>query len=64
MAWVLLALGLVFLVEGLVYALAPHIVEDLLEMMRNLPVEVRRLMGGLAIVSGLILVWIAFALGL
>ena len=63
MAWVLLAFGLVLLVEGLVYALAPSIVEELLEMLRSLPVEGRRLMGGLAIVLGLILVWLAFWMG-
>lgn len=64
MAWLLLAVGLVLMVEGLVYVLAPSIVEELLEMLRNLPIEARRMMGGLAVVSGLILVWIAFTLGL
>lgn len=59
----LLALGLVLVVEGLVYALAPRIVEQMLEALRMMPVEARRLMGFLAMVIGLALVWLAKALG-
>lgn len=58
-ATALLALGLVFVVEGLIYALAPSFVEDLLAALRRFPIEHRRLVGFLAIVLGLILVWIA-----
>ena len=60
---VLLALGLVMIVEGLVWVLAPSIVERLLEALRDLPEPVRRQLGALALVSGLILVWIAHRLG-
>lgn len=59
----LLALGLVLIVEGLVYALAPSLVEDLLEALRQMPPEARRLMGLLALVIGVVLVWVAKALG-
>ena len=59
----LLALGLVLIVEGLVYALAPSLVEDMLEALRQMPPEARRLMGLLALVAGLVLVWAAKALG-
>ncbi len=59
----LLALGLVLIVEGLVYALAPSLVEQLLEALRSLPPEARRMMGMLGLVAGLILVWLAKALG-
>ena len=59
----LLALGLVLIVEGLVYALAPSLVEDLLEALRAMPPEARRLVGLLALVIGLALVWIGKALG-
>lgn len=58
-ATVILALGLVLVVEGLVWVLAPSIVERLLEAMRALPEPVRRQFGALALVSGLVLVWIA-----
>ncbi|WP_422175873.1 DUF2065 domain-containing protein [Aestuariivita sp.] len=55
-----LALGLVLIVEGLAYVLAPSLVERLLEMLRLLPEAARRQIGALSIVLGLILVWIAF----
>lgn len=58
-----LAIGLVLIVEGLVYALAPHIVEDLLEALRSLPPEMRRMLGLAAMALGLVLIWIAKTLG-
>jgi len=58
-----LALGLVLIVEGLVYALAPSLVEQMLEALKQMPPEARRLMGLLALVVGLVLVWLAKALG-
>ncbi len=58
-----LALGLVLIVEGLVYALAPSLVEQMLIAIRAMPVEARRMMGLLAVVVGLILLWIGKALG-
>ena len=59
----LLAIGLVLIVEGLVYALAPSLVEDLLEILKTLPQETRRLMGLAALALGLLLVWVAKSLG-
>ena len=53
---VLWGLGAVLLIEGLVYLLAPSIVEDLLEALRSLPLPTRRMIGGLAVVIGLILI--------
>jgi uncharacterized protein len=58
-----LALGLVLVVEGLVYALAPSLVEDMLAALRALTIEQRRLIGLLAIAAGLGLVVAARALG-
>ena len=58
-----LALGLVLIVEGLAYALAPSLVERMLEAMRQVPDIARRQIGGLALVLGLILVWVAHQLG-
>ncbi|MGD9862178.1 MAG: DUF2065 family protein [Pseudodonghicola sp.] len=63
MATVFLALGLVLLVEGLAWVLAPSLVERLLEMLRALPEPARRQIGALGIVTGLILLWIAVRLG-
>ncbi|MEO0668404.1 MAG: DUF2065 domain-containing protein [Pseudomonadota bacterium] len=64
MDWVLLALGLVLMVEGLAYVLAPSLIERVLEMLRSLPENARRQVGALALVSGLICVWLAFFIGL
>ncbi|MEY8801609.1 DUF2065 family protein [Leisingera sp. XS_AS12] len=63
MAFILLALGLVLIAEGLVYALAPSLVERLLEMLRSLSEEQRRNAGLAALALGLVLVWLAFRLG-
>ncbi|NVK13574.1 MAG: DUF2065 domain-containing protein [Rhodobacteraceae bacterium] len=63
MGFILLALGLVLIAEGLVYALAPSLVERLLEMLRALTEEQRRNAGLAALALGLILVWLAFRLG-
>ncbi|SEW22192.1 hypothetical protein SAMN04488515_1683 [Cognatiyoonia koreensis] len=57
--YIILALGLVLIVEGLVYALAPSLVEDLLAALRNLSLEQRRIVGVVALASGVALVWIA-----
>ncbi|MCY4305311.1 MAG: DUF2065 domain-containing protein [Aestuariivita sp.] len=56
----LLAIGLVLILEGLVYVLAPSMIEKMLLMLRNLPENVRRQIGALAVVFGLIFVWLSF----
>jgi uncharacterized protein len=62
-ATIFLALGLVLIVEGLVWVLAPSLVERLLETLRDLPEGARRQFGALALVSGLIFLWVANVLG-
>ena len=52
----LLAIGLVLIVEGLVYALAPSLVEELLDTLRALPLETRRVMGLVALAVGVAVV--------
>ncbi|MEM9350699.1 MAG: DUF2065 family protein [Pseudomonadota bacterium] len=64
MSWVLLGLGLVLIVEGLVYALAPSLVEQLLQTLKELPIEARRLIGFVALAAGAALVILAAWLGL
>ena len=59
----LLAIGLVLVIEGLVYALAPSLVEQLLEALRSVPEGQRRTMGLAAMALGLILVWLAKTIG-
>lgn len=62
-ATALLALGLVLIVEGLAWVLAPSLIEDMLRALRDLPLTARRLIGALALTGGLALLWIARALG-
>jgi uncharacterized protein YjeT (DUF2065 family) len=59
----ILAIGLVLIVEGLVYALAPSLVEDMLAALRALTLEQRRMIGLAALVLGVALVWLAASLG-
>ncbi len=59
----LLALGLVLIVEGLVYALAPSLLEQMLAALATLSEDQRRLLGLLALALGLAFVWAAKSLG-
>jgi len=59
----LLALGLVLCLEGLVFALAPSRIEQVLESLRRLTPESRRLLGLAALALGVLLVWISRSLG-
>ncbi|KMW60442.1 putative inner membrane protein YjeT [Candidatus Rhodobacter oscarellae] len=59
MSWLLLGLGLVLVIEGLVFALAPSRLEDLLEALRSVPPEARRLIGLTALALGVALVSLA-----
>jgi uncharacterized protein len=59
----ILALGLVLIFEGLVFALAPRRIEDMLRMLAALPVEARRMIGLVALVFGALLVTASRLLG-
>jgi uncharacterized protein YjeT (DUF2065 family) len=59
----LLALGLVLIVEGLVYALAPSLLERMLLALTTLSEDQRRLMGLIALALGVAMVWAAKTLG-
>jgi uncharacterized protein YjeT (DUF2065 family) len=49
--------------EGLVYALAPSLLERMLEILRELPEAAVRQIGGLVVVGGVLFVWFAFQIG-
>ena len=63
MSTIILAIGLVLVVEGLVFALAPSRLEDMLALIARIPVETRRLLGLGAIGIGVALLWLARGLG-
>ncbi len=56
---ILSALGLVLVIEGLVYALAPSLVENLLEALKEMSLQSRRNFGLVAVALGVGLVWLA-----
>lgn len=62
LALLLLAVGLVLSLEGLVLALAPSRIDELLDLIRRMPVETRRNLGLGAVALGLALIWLATGL--
>ena len=64
MEYILLAIGLVLVLEGLVYALAPSIIEELLAALKSLTIEQRRMVGLGACALGAVFLWIASSLGI
>jgi len=63
MAYLLLALGLVLVVEGLVFALASSRIDEMLEALKELPPETRRIVGLVALALGVALIWLARSMG-
>jgi hypothetical protein len=59
MSDVIVAVGLVLVIEGLLWALAPGIGRRLLEAAFTLPESNLRLTGAVAVASGVFLVWLA-----
>ncbi len=54
---ILLGLGLVLVFEGLVLALLPGRLEEIIRMLEEIPLETRRLLGLGAVALGVFLVW-------
>ncbi len=63
MTLLLFGIGMVFVVEGLVLALAPSRVEEMLRALIAMPPEMRRLLGLLAMTAGALLLWLTNWLG-
>lgn len=59
MSFVLLGIGLVLAVEGLVLALAPRRIEDVLRLLLSLTEDRRRMIGLGALALGVVLIWFA-----
>ena len=56
---ILLGIGLVLVFEGLVFALAPSRLEELVRIISEIPVETRRAMGLASVAAGVLMVWLA-----
>ena len=63
MATLLLGIGLVLAIEGLVLALIPGRLEEIVRVIVEMPLETRRLIGLLALGLGISLIWAAKLLG-
>lgn len=55
---VIQGIALVLIIEGLAYALAPSLIGRMLEAMREMPLDMRRLIGVSAIAAGVTMLWI------
>jgi uncharacterized protein YjeT (DUF2065 family) len=62
--YVALGFGLVLVIEGLVFALAPSRLDDLVAAMAALTKDQRRVIGLVAVALGVGLVWLARAIGI
>ena len=51
----LFGLAAVMIAEGLVYLLAPHAIEEILKALKSFSISVRRKLGALLLLAGLIL---------
>lgn len=56
---IVLGLGLVLVFEGLVFALAPSRLEDIVRIIAGMTIETRRALGLGAVALGVALVWLA-----
>ncbi|MFO1089227.1 MAG: DUF2065 domain-containing protein [Hyphomicrobiales bacterium] len=59
MSELLTALGLVLVIEGVLYAVAPGHLKAMMELARQTPDETLRLGGVLAMAAGVAIVWVA-----
>ncbi|WP_233352560.1 DUF2065 domain-containing protein [Glycocaulis alkaliphilus] len=63
LGWIVLAIGLVLVVEGLLYALAPSLARRMAEAAASVPPGTLRLAGVGAVAAGVILVWFGRSVG-
>jgi uncharacterized protein YjeT (DUF2065 family) len=50
-------IGLVLVIEGLVYALAPLLIENMLRQLSDMPVKSRRIFGALSALLGAVILY-------
>jgi uncharacterized protein YjeT (DUF2065 family) len=61
MAQFVTALGLVFVIEGLLYALVPGQLRRMMESLKSLQDEQLRVLGTIALGVGVLVIWLARA---
>ena len=60
---IVLAIGLVLVIEGLAFALAPSRFEDLLALIASMSQDRRRMFGLIVVGAGVVIIWLARTLG-
>ena len=63
LATILLGVGMVLVIEGLVFALAPSRLDEIARLIAQLPLELRRMIGLAAVALGAVIVSWALSLG-
>jgi len=58
-----LAIGLVLVIEGLAYALAPSLVESMLKALQEMSLDARRRFGLAAVAIGVGVIWLVRLFG-
>ncbi len=58
MKLLLLLVGMVLILEGIPYVAAPEVMKDWLKKLSAMPARQLRMVGGLAMATGLIICWI------
>ena len=58
MSDLLVAIGLVFVIEGLLYAVAPGAARRMAEAARDVPLDTLRVAGLIAVAVGVVIVWL------
>ncbi len=53
------AIGLVFVLEGIFYAIAPHRLKSMMAMAEKMPEDSLRTMGLIAVATGVLIVWVS-----
>lgn len=64
MAWFMLGIGLVLVIEGLAFVFLPGRLDELLAAIAQIGREQRRLIGLIAVALGVLLVWGARQMGM
>jgi len=64
LGWIALGLGLVLVIEGLVFALAPSRLDGIFALIASIGRDRRRLIGLVAMALGAGLVWLGKSLGI
>ena len=59
----ILAIGAVLIFEGLVFALAPQRLDEVMALLARMPVDIRRLVGLATLAAGVGLLWVGHWIG-